>query len=131
MNDVSLTLRAEEGGEELAEARAALEEAMKSVGRLFEGLLPKMMESVYHVGLHGNRILMALGETVVGWLLIRQAALALECLPSATGDDVHFYRGKIAAARFFARERLPEVALHERVVGNSVLDLMELQEDDF
>lgn len=131
MNDVSLTLRAEEGGEELAEARAALEEAMKSVGRLFEGLLPKMMESVYHVGLHGNRILMALGETVVGWLLIRQAALALECLPSAAGDDVHFYRGKIAAARFFARERLPEVALHERVVGNSVLDLMELQEDDF
>ena len=76
---------------------------------MFEGLLPKMMESVYHVGLHGNRILMALGETVVGWLLIRQAAIAVAKLPEAVGDDVHFYKGKITAARFFARERLPEV----------------------
>jgi len=47
------------------------------------------------------------------------------------GDDVAFYRGKIAAAKFFARERLPEVTLHQKVIANSVLDLMELTEEDF
>jgi len=131
LKDVELTLSSEEGGEELAEARKSLGKALASLGELFEGLMPKMMESVYHVGLQGNRILMALGETVVGWLLIRQAALAVEKLPAAAGDDVAFYKGKIAAAQFFSRERLPEVTLHQKVVATSVLDLMELTEEDF
>ncbi|MBL91632.1 MAG: acyl-CoA dehydrogenase [Myxococcales bacterium] len=131
LKDVELTISSEEGGEELAEARGALAKALHSLGSMFEGLLPKMMESVYHVGLHGNRILMALGETVVAWLLIRQAAVAATKLPDAVGADAHFYKGKITAARFFARERLPEVTLHQKVVSNSVLDLMELQEEDF
>ena len=90
-----------------------------------------MMESVYHVGLHGNRILMAMGETIIGWLLIRQAAIAITQLPEAVGQDVSFYRGKIAAAKFFARERLPEVTLHQKIITNSALDLMELTEEDF
>ena len=131
LSDIEMTLKSEEGGEELAEARVALGKALTSLGGLFEALLPKMMESVYHVGLHGNRILMAMGETIIGWLLIRQAAIAVTQLPEAVGEDVSFYRGKIAAAKFFARERLPEVTLHQKIITNSALDLMELTEEDF
>ena len=89
------------------------------------------MESVYHVGLHANRILFSVGDTFLGWLLIRQAAAAFEALPNAVGDDVAFYEGKIAAARFFAKERLPEVVCNQKVIAGSELNLMELSEAAF
>ena len=103
LSDVELTIKSEEGGEELAEARVALGKALASLGGLFEALLPKMMESVYHVGLHGNRILMAMGNYY--WLVAYSPSGSCgNAITSGVGDDVSFYRGKIAAAKFFARE---------------------------
>ena len=44
-----------------------------------------MMESVYHVGLHGNRILMVMGNN--HWLVInRQAAIAITQPPEVIGQ---------------------------------------------
>ena len=69
------------------------------------------------------------GDLVVGWLLLRQAAVALAALDAgATGRDKAFYKGKVAAARFFAAQMLPLLAAQRAVaeaVDNALMDLPE------
>jgi hypothetical protein len=83
------------------------------------------------VGLQGNRMLFALAEVVIGWLLIRHAAVSLEKKKTAVGPDVAFYEGKIASAKFFAHEVLPRVVSEMQFVPKSDLLIMELSEDAF
>ncbi|MFD9634549.1 acyl-CoA dehydrogenase [Streptomyces violascens] len=86
------------------------------------------VKNIYKVGLNTTRLLMASGDVVVGYLLLKGAAVAAEKLPSASAKDVPFYTGKIAAAKFFAANVLPGVgtarALAETVDG-SLMDLDE------
>lgn len=63
-------------------------------------------QEVYKVGLNTTRFLMSLGDLVLGWLLLRQAEVALNAL-SASEEDKAFYTGKVAAASFFAQTVLP------------------------
>ncbi|MEU0399261.1 acyl-CoA dehydrogenase [Streptomyces sp. NPDC006197] len=123
------------GGEELAGARDALAKAAVDL----EGIVGKMItdltatgedvKNIYKVGLNTTRLLLASGDVVVGYLLLKGAAVAAEKLAAgATGKDVAFYQGKIAAAKFFAANVLPGVsaerALAEAVDG-SLMDLDE------
>jgi len=94
-------------------------------------MLGKLQESVYHVGFQGNRILSCLAELVMGWLLVRQAAIAVAKLPNATGSDAEFYTGKIAAARFFCANVLPELTLRRKLIESGDLSLMDVPEDAF
>jgi alkylation response protein AidB-like acyl-CoA dehydrogenase len=121
------------GGAELAEPRERLGAALGEAQAMLETLMAKNAESVYHTGFQGNRMLQAVGKLVVGWLLIRNAAVALERLEAGgvTDDDRDFYQGKVAAARFYAREVLPEVALDRQVVAEGSLELMEVPEGAF
>ncbi|MFD7335063.1 acyl-CoA dehydrogenase [Streptomyces violascens] len=86
------------------------------------------VKNIYKVGLNTTRLLMASGDVVVGYLLLKGAAVAAEKLSSASAKDVPFYTGKIAAAKFFAANVLPGVgtarALAESVDG-SLMDLDE------
>ncbi|MFB7744905.1 acyl-CoA dehydrogenase [Streptomyces sp. NPDC059095] len=86
------------------------------------------VKNIYKVGLNTTRLLMASGDVVVGYLLLKGAAVAAEKLSSASAKDVPFYTGKIAAAKFFAANVLPGVgtarALAE-TVDNSLMDLDE------
>ena len=68
--------------------------------------------NLYKVGLNTTRLLLSLGDLVVGWLLLRQAEVALNALAAgpATPRDKDFYEGKVAAAKFFAQTRLPAAA---------------------
>ncbi|MFB7447878.1 acyl-CoA dehydrogenase [Streptomyces sp. NPDC057027] len=123
------------GGEELAGARDALAKAAVDL----EGIVGTMItdltatgedvKNIYKVGLNTTRLLLASGDVVVGYLLLKGAAVAAEKLAEgATGKDVAFYQGKIAAAKFFAANVLPGVsaerALAEAVDG-SLMDLDE------
>jgi Acetyl-CoA dehydrogenase C-terminal like len=45
--------------------------------------------------------------------------------------DKNFYEGKLAAARFFVREVLPRIGSDRRIIENTTLDLMDLDEDIF
>ena len=122
------------GGEELAGARDALAKAAVDL----EGIVGKMLtdltatgedvKNIYKVGLNTTRLLMASGDVVVGYLLLKGAAVAAEKLESASAKDKVFYTGKIAAAKFFAANVLPGVgaerALAEAVDG-SLMDLDE------
>jgi hypothetical protein len=125
------TLEKAEGGEALQHERKRLEKALGEVQSIFATMLNKVGESPYHVGFQGNRILFALAELVIGWLLIRQSALAHKKLASAAGDDRAFYTGKIAAARFYADNVLPETGLLRRLIEEGTLELLDLPEEAF
>ena len=59
--------------------------------------------------------------------------MALAALGAGRGGDADraFYEGKVASARFFAREVLPRLASDRRIVDATTLDLMTLPEDSF
>jgi len=86
--------------------------------------------SVYKVGLNTTRLLLALGDLVIGWLLLRQADVALAKL-TASDRDAAFYAGKVSAARFFAATRLPLLSAERAVAEATDLDLMDLDEAAF
>jgi alkylation response protein AidB-like acyl-CoA dehydrogenase len=116
---------------ELAVEKAALGAALGDVQGIVAAMLGKLGQSIYHVGLQGNRILFALAELVIGWRLAVAAEVAHGKLGAAVGDDQAFYRGKLAAARFYARNVLPGLAVARKLVEASELDLMELPDDSW
>ncbi len=130
MEQAKQTVDAKAGGDELAAEREALLRALGDVQGIMGAMMGKASESLYHVGLQGNRILMALAETVIAWLLVRQAAVAIE-RKKANPADAAFYDGKVAATRYFCREVLPNVTLARKLVEKSSLDLVELPEEVF
>lgn len=124
------TVDSEVGGQELAEERAALGQALTDVETMLGALMGKLGESLYHVGFQGNRVLMSVAELIIGWLLVQHAAVALERSRVNPGDKA-FYVGKLASARWFCREVLPGLGHAARMVERSALDLMEVPEESF
>ncbi|HEX3925136.1 MAG TPA: acyl-CoA dehydrogenase [Streptosporangiaceae bacterium] len=89
---------------------------------------------IYRVGLNTTRLLLALGDLIIGWLLARQAEIAqgkLDEIPAGRRGDQAFYEGKLAAARFFATTVLPRLATERQAVEATTLDLMDLPEEAF
>jgi hypothetical protein len=120
--------------EERALLRTALEDTQGMLGTLF-GYATSALEdpaSVYKVGQHSVRLLMSVGDLVIGWLLLRQADVAQKALDAgASVKDTAFYQGKIGAARFFAATVLPELTSRRKIVENADNALMELDEAAF
>jgi hypothetical protein len=87
---------------------------------------------IYKVGLNTTRLLMATGDLVISWLLIRQAEVALAALAAgAEGSDRAFYEGKVATARWFARNRLPLLAAERAIAQETDDGIMSLPEGSF
>jgi hypothetical protein len=116
---------------ELDVEKAALGAALADVQGIMGAMLGKLGQSVYHVGLQGNRILFALAELVIGWRLAVGAKVALARVGGATGEDKAFYRGKLASARWYARNVLPGIGLARKLIEASDLDLMELPDESW
>jgi alkylation response protein AidB-like acyl-CoA dehydrogenase len=130
---------AEGGNGRLKAERAALAEAAGHVEAMITAMVGALMASadqpaeVYKVGLNTTRLLMALGDLVIGWLLLTHAEIAQRRLDEidAGHPDRDFYAGKLAAARFFAATVLPRLAAERKVAEETTLDLMELPEGAF
>ncbi|AJE83905.1 MULTISPECIES: acyl-CoA dehydrogenase [Streptomyces] len=135
--DIKKFLAEASGGEELAEAREQLGKAAVDLESIVGTMLTdlagteKDVKSIYKVGLNATRLLLASGDVVVGYLLLRGAAVAAEKLPSASSKDKAFYQGKIAAAKFFAANILSGLALQRQLSESVDLGLMELDEAAF
>ncbi len=130
---------AEGGNGRLKAERAALAEGAAHVEAMAGAMVADLMASaeqpaeIYKVGLNTTRLLMALGDLAIGWLLATHAEIALRKLDEIPADaaDRDFYAGKIAAARFFAATVLPRLAAERKVAEETTLDLMELPEGAF
>jgi alkylation response protein AidB-like acyl-CoA dehydrogenase len=120
--------------EERALLRTALEDTQGMLGSLF-GYATGAMEdpaSIYKVGQHSVRLLMSVGDLLIGWLLLRHAEVAQRALDAgASAKDTPFYQGKIGAARFFAATVLPELSARRKIVEQADNALMELDEAAF
>src|SRR5450755_2423445 len=119
--------------ERTAIGRAAEDvQAMVTAMHGYFGQSAQQPAELYKVGLNTTRLLLALGDLVIGWLLGRQAEVALARLDEdGSPADRAFYQGKIAAARFFAATVLPRIAAEREIAEATSLDLMELPEDAF
>jgi hypothetical protein len=129
---------AEGGNGRLKAERAALTRAADDVDAIvaaMHGFLSASMEQpaeIYRAGLNTTRLLLALGDLVIGWLLARQAEVALAALDTgAQPADQAFYEGKVAAARFFAATVLPRLAAEREIAEATSLDLMDVPEEAF
>ena len=89
-------------------------------------------EQIYKVGLNTTRLLLAAGDLIIGWLLLRQAEVAKTALDGdVAAKDVPFYEGKIAAAQWFARNRLPLLSAEKWICEHSDDDVMKLPVEAF
>ncbi len=135
--DIRVAVDRETGNGRLKEERAALGRALDDVQAMVSAMVGQLISAeesptnVYLVGLNTTRLLLSLGDLLIGWLLLRQAEIALARLDAGAGRDAHFYAGKIAAARFFAGTVLPELAARRVVTETTTGDLMSVDEAAF
>ena len=127
------------GNGRLKNERALLGRALEDV----QGILNPMIgwalgsmenpKELYKVGLNTTRLLLGLGDLIVGWLLLRQADVALTALGGGdvSDSDKAFYTGKVAAAQFFCQTVLPRLASDRAITEATTLDVMDLPEEAF
>jgi hypothetical protein len=153
------------GNGTLAAEREMLGKALEDVQGIVGALGGYAMKSqtdpteLYKVGQNTTRLLLCVGDLVIGWLLLRQAAIAIDALAGSTSDsavaappsdkdragsrsdtehagslsgkDRAFYEGKVAAARFFAHQRFPLLTAERAIAEAADNTLMTLDESAF
>lgn len=131
-------VKSETGNGRLKAERALLATALEDVQGMAATMTANLMAAqqeitqVYKVGTASVRFLMSVGDLLIGWLLQRQAAVAIEALDAgATGAEKSFYEGKIAVASFFAKNMLPQLTSTRAILENVDNDIMELDEAAF
>jgi alkylation response protein AidB-like acyl-CoA dehydrogenase len=121
--------------EESTAVASALEEIQTMIG-VMVGQLTSAQEdprNIYLVGQNTTRLLMSVGDLAIGWLLLRQASVALTKLDAngVSEADHAYFEGKVAAARFFAATVLPELRGRRKVMENTDNALMDVSEAAF
>jgi alkylation response protein AidB-like acyl-CoA dehydrogenase len=86
---------------------------------------------IYKVGLASVRFLLAVGDLLIGWRLLVQAHIAQAALATAPTKDEAFYQGKIATARFFAQNMLPNLTALRGIIDTIDDGIMQLPEAAF
>ncbi len=122
-------------------AHATLGNDIKRLGNAQEALIGSAMQLLTwsqtghldRVPLNANRFLEMISETCVAWLLLDGARLAEEKVKSVAADhpDHAFYTGKIAAAKFFARNVLPGVEEKARLMTEADTTPLEVVDAGF
>ena len=127
------------GDGQLKEERTLLEHALEDVGTIVAVMVADLTASatgdprtIYQVGLNTTRLLMALGDLICAWLLLRGAEVALGRLNTELSvKEKAFYEGKVASARWFTRTVLPKLAAERIIAEATDLAVMDLSEDSF
>jgi hypothetical protein len=123
----------------LKEEREAVQKALENIGAMVAAMVQQLasaqddIANVYKVGQNTTRLLLATGDLLVGYLLLRQAAVALTKLDGhgLSDADRAFYDGKPAVARFFAQTVLPELAVRRLITEATDNSLMDVAERSF
>jgi hypothetical protein len=134
-SQIQATVDAEAGNGRLKEERALLAGALADVQGMLAAMFGHLGEAqhdgtaLYKVGQNTSRLLLAAGDLVTAWLLVRQSEVALAALSGPVDHaDRLFYEGKLAATRFFCTQVLPRLASDRLIVENTDNALMEVDE---
>jgi alkylation response protein AidB-like acyl-CoA dehydrogenase len=132
---IQATIDAEVGNGRLKEERALLATALSDVQGMLAAMFGHLtaaqedMTSLYKVAQNTSRLLLAAGDLITAWLLVRQSEVALAALSGDVSEkDRFFYEGKLAATRFFASQVLPRLTSERAIVENTDNALMEVDE---
>jgi hypothetical protein len=141
--EIEAFIKSEGGNGRLKVERGLLATALEDANAIVAAMINDLMSAdastdggdvrnIYKVGLNTSRLLMALGDVVCGWLLLRGADVALEKLAGdVSAKDHAFYEGKVAAAQFFAQHNLPLLSAERAIAESTDLALMDLPEESF
>jgi hypothetical protein len=120
-------------GDPLAEERELLgqmlDDTQTHLGSMVEHLMKSVggrKEEIYKVGLQTNHLLESMAETVIAWLALRQAEVAVERV-----DEDPFYRGKVESARWLLRHIAPKAAVRRSAAVAEDGSIMSLPEEIF
>ncbi|MBY8861352.1 acyl-CoA dehydrogenase [Nocardia sp. CA2R105] len=112
----------------LATALADVEDMVETLAG-YASAATREPSELYRIGLVSVRFLLAVGDLLIGWLLLRQAEVARAAID--TTGSTPFYEGKVAAASFFAKNVLPRLGAVRAVVREVDLAIMNLAESAF
>ncbi len=119
--------------------REAVGKALSEVGQMVAAMIGQLttaqedVRNIYKVGQNTTRLLMSCGDLAIGWLLLKQASIALTRLDGngLSASDKAFYEGKLAVAKFFSATVLPELVSRRKVVEGTDNALMDVAESAF
>ncbi|RSD19941.1 acyl-CoA dehydrogenase [Amycolatopsis eburnea] len=136
--EITKFIESEAGNGRLKNERGLLKQALEDTQGMLGSLIGYLTASqedpqnINKVGQHTVRLLMSVGDLLVGWQLLKHAEVAIGKLDAgASAKDVPFYEGKIAVASFFAKQVLPELTARRAIVDAADNALMELDEAAF
>jgi alkylation response protein AidB-like acyl-CoA dehydrogenase len=136
--EVDKFLKSETARPELATAREQLAAAVADLQAMVAAMTGYLIGSqedarnIYRVGLEAVPFLLAVGDALIGWLLLRHAEIALAALDGdLSAEHRDFYLGKVAAAKFFAGNMLPRLAAERKISEAVELGVMDMREAAF
>ena len=124
-------------GGDLANEKIELGKALQEVNTAMGSLVGVAMASqedpkeLYKIGQSSSRLLMMVGDLITAWLLLRQAEIANTRIGGASDRDRAFFEGKVASAKFFIRNVLPNLATDRAIIENVDNSIMEISENAF
>ena len=84
------------------------------------------------LGLESVAFPLAVGDLLIGWLLLHKAEIALNALDGdVTEKDRDFHNGKVAAASFFAKNVFPRLTSERTIIEGVDLAITDLREQAF
>jgi alkylation response protein AidB-like acyl-CoA dehydrogenase len=138
IKQIKAFIDSDEARPELADTRERLATAVDDlqgwVGAMTGYLVDSQQSAteLYRVGLESVPFLMAVGDLLIGWLLLGQAEVALHALDGDPSPaDRSFYAGKVTTARFFVNNTLPRLTAERGIAANVDLAIMQLGEEAF
>ncbi|MDT7806051.1 MAG: hypothetical protein QOI78_9484, partial [Actinomycetota bacterium] len=136
--EITKFIESEAGNGRLKNERGLLKQALEDTQGMLGSLIGYLTTSqedpqnINKVGQHTVRLLMSVGDLLIGWQLLKHAEVAIAKLDAgASAKDVPFYEGKIAVASFFSKSVLPELTARRAIVEAADNALMELDEAAF
>jgi alkylation response protein AidB-like acyl-CoA dehydrogenase len=138
VSQIEAFIESKDARPELADARSRLTTALDDLQAWVNTMTGYLVDSqqsareLYRVGLESVPFLLAVGDLLIGWLMLRHAEVALAALdrdPAAA--DRSFYNGKVAAAKFFVNNMLPRLTADRGIAANVDLAIMDLREEAF
>ncbi|HUW77822.1 MAG TPA: acyl-CoA dehydrogenase [Candidatus Nanopelagicaceae bacterium] len=138
-SEIAQFAKGDPGDGTLSHERELLSQALDDVQTMVGTMVGHAMDSqsepreIYKVGLNSSRLLLATGELITAWLLLRSGEVASEKLKESglSTRDRSFYEGKVAAAKFFAQNFLPPLSADRVIVETTDNAIMDLAEESF
>jgi hypothetical protein len=135
MSDISQFVEKNKGSKKFGKEVESLQGASEAVMQMAMGMLGWSQEpaKAVLVPLYSNRILKAMSELTVAWLLL-DAAIIAEAAAAKVSDshpDKAFYTGKQAAALWYARNVLPNVEATAKLITAEDTSPVELADQAF